>query len=117
VHLLSRIFVWALLSIVPLTGLKMICVEAPSIATTAEIYDAASDECGEMCPRKPVHKRPEPTCVVVAGGCSIELLGVVAVLPSGPPASFVRQTASLILAPPPAHNAPTLSQPSPPPKS
>jgi hypothetical protein len=117
VHFISKIVAWALLSIIPLTGLKMICVAAPATSAQAASSAAGSDECGEMCPRKPVHKAPAPGCVVVADGCSIELLGVVAVLASTPPATFVGQTTPMMFPPTAAHSAPALSQPSPPPKS
>jgi hypothetical protein len=117
VHLISKIFVWALLAIIPLTGLKMICVAAPANASTTAASSDGSEECGDMCPRKPAHRSAAPGCVLVADDCTIELVGVIAVLPLAPPVTFQLQARSFSFPPAPAPSAPALSQPSPPPKS
>jgi hypothetical protein len=66
-------FLWTLVILVPLTNLRMICVDHAA-GSAGRVAVSSPTECDEMCPRDgaplPENDRPENGCLLVAGGCS-----------------------------------------------
>jgi hypothetical protein len=67
------LFLWTLVILMPLTSLRMICVDH-SVRAAGRAAVFSPTECDEMCPRDgaplPENDRPENECLLVAGGCS-----------------------------------------------
>lgn len=115
--MLYKLFICALVAIVPLTGIHMICVDAPARQTASNVA-ASDDGCEELCSRRrPARPTPQPGCVLVADSCSLLLPGLIAVAPAHPPVVFLLVMQRLA---PLAHGLylpPSLAHDSPPPKA
>ena len=116
--MIHKLLVCTLLAIVPVTGLRMICVDPP-VSSKAAVGPAASggQDCEETCARKPVKRGPGPTCMLLADGCTVVLIAVVAVVPAHMP---VLQRAQAVPYEPALYQfyrSPTLDQHAPPPKA
>jgi hypothetical protein len=113
-----KLLVCTLLAIVPVTGLRMICVDPP-VASRAEVGPAASggQDCEETCARKPVKRSSTPTCMLLADGCTVILIAVVAVVPAHMPVLQRAQAAPFEPALYQFYLSPTLDLHAPPPKA
>ena len=71
--MVRTLFLWMLVILVPVTNLRMICVDHAA-GTDGRASASLPTECDEMCPRddapRPDNDRSENGCLLVAGGCS-----------------------------------------------
>jgi hypothetical protein len=113
---LYKLFICALVAMVPLTGIRMICVDASG--RRAAKVAATADGCEEVCSRrKPVAPAEPPGCVLVADSCSLLLPGIIAVAPTHPPMVFLLVLQRLAPLAHGLYRPPSLAHDSPPPKA
>ena len=75
---MKTLFLWALLVVIPLTNVRMICIDHPRGKAGMPGVSEPAD-CSEVCPRDAAPRpAPETGCVLVAGGCSAVTAFVVA---------------------------------------
>ena len=113
----KTLVICALAVLVPLTNLRMICVDHAGPARASATV-TANGACDEMCPRTP----PAPTsaktgCVLVAGGCSVVTAFVVALpAPSSAPLASPQATIVSFVSVPDLYHPPVRAPFSPPPE-
>ena len=114
-----RILIWAVLLITPLTGVRIVCIDAPADLTTSAPRVSASQDCDEWCarPPKPQPKRGNVSCALNADTCNQLLAATVAVVPaySSPSVQLVPTTVASVDGP--QYAAPVILPDSPPPKA
>ena len=117
-HVIHKLLVCALLTIVPVTGLRMICVDPPVEAKAAVSQPPQTgQDCEETCPRKPAKRSSGPTCMLLADGCTVVLIAVVAVVPAHAPVVLRAEAAPFESALHQSYLSPTLALHAPPPKA
>ena len=115
--MIHKLLVCALLAIVPVTGLRMICVDPPVQATDDAMRAGdGGQDCEETCTRRP-KRSPGPTCMLLADGCSVVLIAVVAVVPAHAPVVVRAQPSPSEFPWQGSYLSPSLVHPAPPPKA
>jgi hypothetical protein len=111
---LKTLLLWSLVALVPLTNIRMVCVDHSGTRASAQRPD-----CGELCPRDAGGRAApqETSCVLVAGWCSA-VTAVAVALPAPGIFPLGGAPATLAALPPdvPVHSAPAVRPVSPPPK-
>lgn len=116
--MIHKLLVCALLAIVPVTGLRMICVDPPVQATDDAMRAGdGGQDCDEICARKPGKRSQGPTCMLLADGCSVVLIAVVAVVATPVPVVVRAQPSPFELPCQQSYLSPSLAHPAPPPKA
>lgn len=115
--MIAKLFIWALLAMVPMTGLRMVCVDQPSGVAAPEAKASAAAECDETCalPRK-APRTSLPACMLLAESCSLILVGTVAILPAQPAVRTLPESVRFEYPGRLSYMAPDLSHQGPPPK-
>ena len=116
--MIAKLLIWALLAIVPMTGLRMVCIDQPGGVAVPEARASAAAECDETCalPRKAA-RRSTPACMLLADSCSLILVGTVAVLPAQPAVRTIPEIVRFEYPGRPHYIAPDLAHQGPPPKA
>ena len=115
--MIHKLLVCALLAIVPVTGLRMICVDRPVEAADDETRPSDGADCDDTCARKPAKRSPAPTCTLLADGCSVVLIAVVAVVPVHAPVVVRAQPSPFESRSQESYLPPSLAHLAPPPKA
>ena len=116
--MIHKLLVCALLAIVPVTGLRMICVDPPVQATDDAMRAGdGGQDCDETCTRRPAKRSPGPTCMLLADGCSVVLIAVVAVVPAHAPVVVRTQPSPFEFHCQQSYLPPSLAHHAPPPKA
>ncbi|HXG54752.1 MAG TPA: hypothetical protein VNJ03_05180 [Vicinamibacterales bacterium] len=116
--MLAKLLIWALLAIVPMTGLRMVCLDQPGGVAVPEAGASAGAECDETCalPGKAA-RRSTPACMLLAESCSLILVGTVAVLPAQPAVRTLPEIVRFEYPGQTCYSAPVLAHQGPPPKA
>ncbi len=87
---MRKVLISVLLSLVPLTGFRVVCVTVPDAVPPAAVDGAPHDGCADMCELRSPEKKGT-RCALAPDGTTVVLAGGVAVMPSpiscGAPAS------------------------------
>ena len=118
---MKTLLVWALLALVPFSGVRMLCLDRAGIgarvrpsAAAVRPEDAAA--CRKTCALH-AHPAPKPACVLVADAACAFLMGIApAVVPVSPGLSIARMAARVELIPSDSYRSLVLSPPGPPPR-